>query len=182
MQIDNNKSKSKLEVCKKASFFWVLFFFLKLKAQFCYIIIKIRPLKKLFLFIIIIIFSISCNKDETVVAPSIIGKWNFEKQIYTENTTVFAEENYPNESGCNKNYIEFTTSNTYKEIDYNTDCTYTAYNGNWSKSGDIISITYSDMTTDSYELVSVSESTLVVKHTENIGANIYTYLYTLLRV
>ena len=139
-------------------------------------------MKKLFVFIVIIIFSFSCNKDETVAAPSIIGKWNFEKQIYTQNTTTYPEENYPNQVGCIKNYIELTSSNTFKEIDYNSNCTYIAYNGNWTKSGNIISITYSDMTTDSYEVVSVSETTLVIKHTENIGSNTYSYLYTLLRV
>ena len=182
MQIDNNKSKLKLEVCKKTSFFLFLIFFLEIKIAILFRYLKISQLKKLFFFIVIIISLLSCNKDENVVAPSIVGKWNFEKQIYTENTTIYPEENYPNEAGCNKNYIELTSSNTFKEIDYYSNCTYMAYNGNWTKSGNTISIIYSDTTTDSYEIVSVSETTLVIKHTENVGTNVFSYLYTLLRV
>lgn len=110
----------------------------------------------------------SCTGNDDDSVGSIEGKWNFSKIEYTIDGVASPEEDYDdNESGCNKDYLEFLEGGTYTEGDYyGSECEFYSESGTWSQSGSQVS-TSIDGESISFKVLSVSETTLKVKFTED---------------
>lgn len=121
----------------------------------------------------------SCSGDDDSVG-SIEGKWNFSKIKYTINGVASPEEDYEdNEPGCNKDYVEFLESGTYTEGDYSgSECELYSESGTWTQSGNQVS-SIIDGELESFQILSVSETTLKVKDTEEFEEGTVTVIITL---
>lgn len=126
-----------------------------------------KKISILFLSLLAFAFS-SCSDDgDSSVPATIDGKWNFNKMSVTVNNVTSPELDYEgNEPGCMKDYIEFAAGGVLKDGDYSgSNCELTISNGNWSKNGNIITIT-SEGITMPLEIVSITSTALAVKYSE----------------
>ncbi|WP_140487486.1 lipocalin family protein [Flavobacterium sp. GSA192] len=126
----------------------------------------------------------SCNDDDNPnpATASIEGKWNFNKISEEINGVKYPEENYDNSTGCPKDFVELKSGGIYVEGFYSEiDCDLDEYVGEWSKDGAIVTIVTEEGAT-SYEIVSITASTLKVKFSETIDGDKYVYRISFTKV
>lgn len=93
----------------------------------------------------------------------------------TINGVASPEEDYDdNEPGCPKDYIEFKTGGVFNDADYSgSTCVIDLSSGTWVQSGSNITITEgTDVVT--FQVVSVTSTTLKIKLTETSSGVAYT--------
>lgn len=126
----------------------------------------------------------SCSKDDdnnngnnTPAAPSVEGKWNFNKVGVTGGGQSFPEEDYAgNAEGCSKDFIELKADGIYSDGDYDgAECTLTQSAGTWAKTENTITLTVEGNPTQ-LELASVSDTELKLKR--NVTQEGVTYVVT----
>ena len=126
----------------------------------------------------IITFIPSCSNDDNTSNPdtaSLEGKWNFNKISEEIDGVKYPEEDYNDDDGCPKDFVELKSGGIYIEGDYyGSECTLDTFGGTWSKNGAIVTI-ISDGESTSYEVVSVSASTLKIKFSETVDGISYVY-------
>ncbi|ESU28662.1 hypothetical protein FLJC2902T_12530 [Flavobacterium limnosediminis JC2902] len=122
----------------------------------------------------------SCNKDDdssSSSSASIEGKWKYSK----EGAIVSGQEvltDYLNEAPqCGNDYIEILAGGTAKDVYYYNDggCLSDVGTGTWSKSGNIMTVTF-DGVAENAEILTLDSTTLKVKYTDNgmEMVNVYT--------
>jgi len=113
------------------------------------------------------LFYASCSNDNnggSTVAP-LAGKWNFSKIGTTVGGQEVLTDPPQNESGCNKDYLDFNTNNTVTAGNYdssNSPCALTTQSGTYVRSGNHIT-TVIDGTTVSEEILNLTLTELKVK-------------------
>lgn len=123
---------------------------------------------KRFIFIlnILMIGFVSCSKNddnETVVAPTIEGKWQFTKEGEINNNQEILTD-YQHTSGCTKDYTEFLSGSVIKDHYFdNPNCQETIDTGAWSKNNNNLTLTYPGQSTVNLEIVELTNTTLKVK-------------------
>lgn len=131
---------------------------------------------------------VSCDKDddgEKVIIPSIAGKW-----IYSKETTsvvgsdvVITEHDYEdNQSGCEKDYIEFKSGGVLNVVEYYKDdieCEEEKFTGTWSQNNNKLVVT-EDGDTETYTIISVTADELKYKevYVYNGVSYVITYFFT----
>ena len=129
--------------------------------------IIMKKISILFISLLALTFSSCSDDNDSSLATTIDGKWNFNKMSVTVNNVTSPELDYEgNEPGCMKDYIEFVEGGILKEGDYSgSNCVLNTSSGTWSKSGNTITIT-SDGITIPVEVVNLTSSILIVKYSE----------------
>lgn len=93
----------------------------------------------------------SCSKDDdnVQVPTSIVGKWNFSKEVTQVIVgTVASEESIVNydgdEPGCERDFLEFNSAMTVRKGIYNKNisnvCTEESVEGTYTKASDVLTI------------------------------------------
>ena len=100
-----------------------------------------KNLKTIISIFVVVILSISCSKEDEK-PPSLIGKWEFVKQIDYEPNNVLGPEKEPdfNSPNCNKGYFEFKENNQlFFGIYDRTSCNFALAEGRYIFDGKFIS-------------------------------------------
>ena len=127
--------------------------------------------KLIMLFVFTLVSSLnftSCTSDnESSSSSSIVGKWNFSKVSITSSGVTSPEEDWDeNEPGCPKNYVEFKTGGVFNDASYSgSTCVLDISSGTWAQSGSTVTLT-DGTEVITFQVVSVTSSTLKVKVTE----------------
>ena len=135
---------------------------------------------------------ISCSSDSSSAASteSILGRWSLEKRGFTSDGVTTPEYDYENNNpGCvTHDYMEFKTLNAFENGYYNPDCSITPNVGaEWTKAGNLITITDPEAETYIFELLSVTTTELKMRinmtGTEGVEPGVVLYInYTLKKV
>lgn len=81
----------------------------------------------------------SCSSDDSSssASGSLEGKWNFETVKYNN----LPEEGYEgNQTGCAKDYLQFKANGVYTNGDYEDGCQLTTTNGEYTRSGNTVTL------------------------------------------
>lgn len=124
-------------------------------------------------------FISSCSSDDddalNPATASIEGKWNFNKIAEEIDGVKYPEENYNDDNGCPKDFVELKSGGDFVEgYYYGLECTLETSLGAWSKNGAIVTVTL-DGESISYEIISVTNSTLKIKYSETVDGISYVY-------
>jgi hypothetical protein len=128
-------------------------------------------MRKLFVLLVLVFifgtFFTSCSSGNGPVDMNFIqGKWNFNKSSATTSgiTLPYSTDYFNNEVGCNKDYIELDAGGIAKYGNYTTSCAFEEKIGNWSQSGNTISIFVTGTNlSGTFRVASLSASDLVLK-------------------
>lgn len=119
----------------------------------------------------------SCTSDNesSSSSSSIVGKWNFSKFTTTVSGVTSPEMDWAdNEPGCPKNYVEFKTDGVFNGASYSgSTCVLDISSGTWVQSGSTVTLTLGTEVT-TFQVVSVTSSTLKIKTTETDSGVTYT--------
>lgn len=108
----------------------------------------------------------SCNKDDDKKNASIEGKWTASKQGISAQG-VESLSDYPNEPGCNKDYVEFNEGGNFKDVSYfGDDCEMDTTTGTWSRNNNTLTYTV-DGETETSEIVNLTDNELKIKTSLN---------------
>lgn len=122
---------------------------------------KLKTMSKLsFLLVSVLILVMSfasCDKDSDSSSDSIEGKWFFSKTSIDG-----VEEDYPNIPGCTKDNLDYRAGGVYVETYFfpEDNCNFETSQGNWVKSGNIITETDEFGGVIKYTIVSLTSTTL----------------------
>lgn len=127
---------------------------------------------------------VSCSSDDDNGGneEKIIGKWEFTQ----DGTIVDGQEilvPYENEAPeCGKDFVEFRTNNTARQVefflDFNEECDSDTVNATYSISGKNITIT-SGGETGTLEILTLNNTTLKIKSTEEFGGETFIFISVL---
>ena len=137
-----------------------------------------KNIKILLVTAIIAAFSLtSCNKDDNNSTPStsLVGKWNYSKEGTVVNGQEVLIDYTDNETGCSKDYVQFTATNTFSDIDYDSSeapCEMFTTTGTYSKSGSTVTLTSGGFTV-SGTILNLTATELKVKDTQG-NITVYT--------
>lgn len=84
-----------------------------------------KNLLKLILLSVITIASSSCSKNEETViepAPTIVGKWEFSKQVTYDNSNQEVITDYTHSCPSQKNFIQFESNGVYNSTGSSSNC------------------------------------------------------------
>lgn len=131
-------------------------------------------------------FISSCNDDDgdslNPAIASVEGKWNFNKIATVIDGVKYPEEDFNEDNGCPKDFIELKSGGDYTEgYYYGLDCILDIYNGTWTKNGAMVTIT-SDGESTIYEVINVTASTLKIKYSETDDGVNYVYIVSFIKV
>lgn len=110
----------------------------------------------------------SCSKDigGPVDTNFIQEKWNFNKSTVSTSgfTLPFPTSYLKNETGCNSDYIEMSTSGVFKFGNYPASCVLDERSGSWSISGTnlVISLPGTDLN-NTFKIAKLDESELILQ-------------------
>lgn len=120
-----------------------------------------------FLGISMVSCSPSDDSPDGSIEGSIIGRWALDKRSYTSNGVNTPELDYENnQPGCDLNdYFEFKEGGVFETAYYNPSCDVTPRAGNWTRSGDMIPVTYPEDDDENMilELLSLSASEMKIR-------------------
>ncbi|WP_268845978.1 lipocalin family protein [Flavobacterium aestivum] len=123
---------------------------------------------------------VSCSKDDDKEA-SIEGKWNYSTAAITTNGIEVPFNDYiDNQANCAKDYLELKTAGVANSGEYSSDCKLTVDTGTWKKDGNKLTVV-SDGESTSFEVVSVTDSTLKLKVSYSEGGVALTVIVTLVK-
>ena len=119
--------------------------------------------KKLFLLVSLMFLSLmSCSKDDDSSA-SIEGKWQFTKEGEIVNNREVLT-NYVHASGCTKDYTEILAGGVIKDHYFdNPNCQETIDTGSWTKSNNMLSVSFQNEPAVNGEILELTNTTLKVK-------------------
>lgn len=112
----------------------------------------------------------SCSSDDSSdTAPTIEGKWNYNRTLISTNggnpSTVPYEDHT---AGCDKNYQEFVAGGAFRDVviykNASQVCTEDALTSTWSKTDDVLTIDG-----DTYEITKLTRSELRYESTTTTG-------------
>lgn len=136
-----------------------------------------KKLIVLFVFALVTVLNFnSCSSDnESSSSSSVTGKWNFSKFSTTVSGVTSPEMDWAdNEPGCPKNYVEFKTGGVFNGASYSgSTCVLDISSGTWVQSGNTFTLTLGTEVT-TFQVVSVTSSTLKIKTTETDSGVTYT--------
>ncbi len=138
-------------------------------------------MKKLILFAAVLTLGIvSCSKDDdNTPASELIGKWEFaqEGSIYMSQEIL---EPYDHEDGCTKDFLMFTASTVADHYFYGDDCMEEIEVDSYIRNGNLIHIMMNGEV-ESVEIITLDNSTLKLKVTENFDGQTHYYVSILTR-
>jgi len=134
--------------------------------------------KRILLFVSILSFSLafnSCSKDDDSGASTsgnIVGKWIFLKQ----GEIVGGEEVlYPYENSCSSenDFTELYSNGTLRDVYYNSSCSESIDNATWSRSGNMITVSYGPGDSSTSEIIELTSTKLKVKYYDEVDEIYY---------
>lgn len=141
------------------------------------------------------ILSISCSKDSS--SPSLVGKWHFTAEGAKGSGSTIVWATITSTDACNsQNYTEFVSNGTLLNQEYETnpttgacvlyvDPTPSSHSETWVRSGDDVTITYSDLSVtpaivESFKarIVSLTDSELIVQQYNQMNQTTLVDIYS----
>lgn len=110
----------------------------------------------------------SCTKDISGPVDTIFleKRWNFNKSTVSTGgfTLPFSTSYLKNETGCNSDYIEMSTSGVFKFGNYPASCVLDERSGSWSISGTnlVIALPATDLN-NTFKIAKLDESELILQ-------------------
>ncbi len=138
-----------------------------------------KKIFSIFILLATILITMSCSKDDessnVIEQQTIIGTWELSKTGYIDtagNITNLTE--YPHPCSTNKNNWIFTATGDFTSTEYYSDCSndYTIYQ--YTLSGSTLNYT-NGTTIGSYDIVSLTATSLKVKIVNVIGENYFEF-------
>lgn len=84
---------------------------------------KMKKQLKMFISVIVIIIVTSCSKDDDkVTEPSIVGKWEFSKEVTYNESNQEALVDYTHRCETKKDYMQFESNANYKDSHSTYNC------------------------------------------------------------
>ncbi|RZJ69539.1 lipocalin family protein [Flavobacterium sp.] len=127
----------------------------------------------------------SCGSDDGgnggVSSAKLIGKWEHDTEKVTAAGQVLQPEQAysENEPGCSKDYIQFAENGTFTLGDYwSSDCDLDTTAASWTIDGKDVTVSGTNVDTETFTVVSVSATKLKVKYVEAINGVNFTEEYT----
>ncbi|WP_219928749.1 lipocalin-like domain-containing protein [Flavobacterium pallidum] len=124
----------------------------------------------------------SCSSDsDSGPAPTIVGKWNLSKTVSTVAGATDTQPYTDNEVGCDKDYVEFVTGGTLKNIVFfknaQSICTEDAgEQGTWTQANNALNITGGEFE-GTYQVAKLSNSELRITASSTVGGAPVTVTY-----
>jgi hypothetical protein len=118
---------------------------------------------------------VSCSSDDSGPAPTIDGKWNQLRTVVKIGNQSITQQYEDDVTGCDKNYLEFTTAGVFNEVVYfkpagggpcQTDM---ATPGTWVKADNTLTISNNGSLDGTYQISRLSGSELQIATTESGG-------------
>ena len=117
------------------------------------------------LFLVATVSLVSCDKndDNDSTSGALEGKWQYTK----EGNIVDGEEmlsDFVHAPGCTKDYVQLLDNGTFSDHSFDgAACDDTVFSGNWTRSGNIITITETGENPSEIEILSLTSTTLKTK-------------------
>lgn len=139
---------------------------------------KIKAL--MFAFVLAGMTVVSCSSDDSSgPAPTIEGKWNQVKttvKVTNGGTSTIPYDS--NESGCEKDYLEFLEGGVFNDAVFNKsgggDCQETKYAGTWTKTDSSLTIANAGTLSGTYTITKLTNSDLQVQRAVEVGGVVST--------
>ena len=111
--------------------------------------------------------SCSSDDDKSNNDASIVGKWNFATEKYYINNNLEYQGPYEeNEPGCAPDFLQIFDAGSVDQGDYSgADCTLDISSGYYTRSGNTLTLVEDLGNMVTFEIVSVTSNTLVLKNT-----------------
>lgn len=119
---------------------------------------------------------VSCSSDDSGPAPTIDGKWNQIKTVVRLNNGSPTDIPYDgNQSGCDKDYIEFLTGGVFNDVVFidpagPISCEEDKLpSGSWSKNNNMLTISNQGELSGNHEIVRLTNSELQIMMSGQVG-------------
>lgn len=134
--------------------------------------------KRILLFVSIVSLSLtfnSCSKDDdngSSTSGNIAGKWIYLKQ----GEIVGGEEVlYPYENSCSSenDFTQIYSNGTLRDVYYNSACSESIDNATWTRSGNMITVSYGPGESSTSEIIELTSTKLKVKFYDEVDDTYY---------
>ena len=117
---------------------------------------------------------VSCSSDDSSGSTATVeGKWNQIKTVVKFGNQSVTQDYDLNETGCDKDYIEFAAASVYNDVVYNSqggECIANAAEpGTWIKTDDKLTIENAGLLSDTYDIKKLTSSDLQISVTDSSG-------------
>lgn len=110
----------------------------------------------------------SDNSDGNASTPQLVGKWEvFQVATYPPGTVITDSTpliNYQFDCPTLKDYCQFGSQGSLKQVSYNNSCTETNDIGTYTKTDNIINLYQNNVYKGYWEILSLTSSTLKIKY------------------
>lgn len=110
----------------------------------------------------------SDNSDGNASTPQLVGKWEvFQVASYPPGTVITDStplNNYQFDCPTLKDYCQFGSQGSLKQVSYNNSCTETNDIGTYTKTDNIINLYQNNVYEGYWEILSLTSSTLKIKY------------------
>lgn len=122
----------------------------------------------------------SCSSDDDSNSiGSVVGKWNFSTEKVSFGGQVISDAPYSdNETGCSKDYLEFSATAVVEGDYFGSDCTLDTYSSTYTRVGNTLTVN-DDGDIVTYEVLAANSSTLVLRSVDATEAGNVNYDITL---
>ena len=146
----------------------------------CPIFLKLKKLKiVLFSVLALGLTTVSCGDDDSSSATggNLEGKWIYAKEGMAAQGQEILED-HEHYAGCNKDYLEFLSNGTAKDVSYyGSDCSQDVYESTYEKNGNTLTVT-EDGQTVTVTIEKLTGSELRISTSENLGGTTVKYIST----
>lgn len=134
--------------------------------------------KRVLLFVSIVSLSLifnSCSKDDdngSSTSGNIVGKWIYLKQGEIVGGEEFL---YPYENSCTSenDFTQIYSNGTLRDVYYNSTCSESIDNATWTRSGNMITVSYGPGESSTSEIIELTSTKLKVKFYDEVDDTYY---------